>query len=257
MNRSIRAACAVAVVLFAAPAFAATYTWNTTNSGNWNVASNWYSSVAPTSSSATSLYFGGGATLTATNNITNNFNLNALNFNNTAGTTTLSGDSLQFVSNGSTAPTITMSGAGTAMIAGNLVISTTSSLTVNATAGTLWLGTSTNGGAFTGSANIIINNTSGNVVWIPDVNAWSGSLYVNSGYVEAADTGGDLFGNSTILNVAANATFDFNTNGESMGGIAARVPLSKMALPATSRAIRPSVVRSKGRASLNSTLPVR
>ena len=47
----------------------------------------------------------------------------------------------------------------------------------------------------------------------------TGTVNVTAGYVKAGDTGGDLFGNSLVVNVAAGATFDFNNNGEDFGGL--------------------------------------
>ena len=219
MNRSLRIACAVVVVLVVAPAFAQTYTWNTTSSGNWNTAGNW-SPGLPTSGTATSLNFGGSTTLTATNNM-GNFTLNSLNLNNTAGTTTLSSGTLTFASSGSTTPTINMTGAGTTVIAGSLSVTNPLTINVSAGAGPLWLASNGNtADSIWGSANITINNSSTSTVWFPEAGGWTGNLYVNSGYVESAATSGDLFSDTTILNVAAGATFNFNSNGETMGGIA-------------------------------------
>ena len=76
--------------------------------------------------------------------------------------------------------------------------------------------------AITGT-NVTLNvanyNPNAGSVLIGDMAPVSGTLNVTAGYVKAADTGGDLFGNSLVLNVAAGATFDFNNNGEDFGGL--------------------------------------
>ncbi len=85
MNRFLRTACTLAVVFFAVPAFAATYSRNASSSGNWNVASNW-STGTPANSSATSLYFG-GASWSSTDNVAGSFSVNGMTFNNTGAST--------------------------------------------------------------------------------------------------------------------------------------------------------------------------
>src|SRR4051812_8424187 len=94
-QRSIRslkwAACtAIASSLLASSlqATAAESTWNNVT-GNWSTAGNWTPAAAPTSSTGTSLIFGGTTAYTATNDIggaTATFQANALLFNNTSAT---------------------------------------------------------------------------------------------------------------------------------------------------------------------------
>jgi autotransporter-associated beta strand protein/T5SS/PEP-CTERM-associated repeat protein len=144
----------LALLLLAAPADAQS-TWSNPAGGNWNVAGNW-GGTAPVSSATTALIFGAVATqnasYTATNNIADPFDLNALTFNNTAGTVTLAGTALNFTG---TNPTITQSGAGAAVV--TTPITLTSATTIAGT-GT---GPLTLGGALSGGANDLIKTSAG------------------------------------------------------------------------------------------------
>src|SRR5262245_61644286 len=78
------------ILLAVAPHAPAQSTWNNAAGGNWSVAGNWQAGTAPVSSATTAVIFGSPATqtatYTATNDIANPFQLNALTINNTAGT---------------------------------------------------------------------------------------------------------------------------------------------------------------------------
>src|SRR5688572_13714068 len=102
MNRSLpfglsRAAngAALLILLTVAPHAPAQSVWNNPAGGNWSVGGNWQAGTAPASSPTTALVFGSPATqatsYTATNDIVDPFQLNALTVNNTAGTVTLAG----------------------------------------------------------------------------------------------------------------------------------------------------------------------
>ena len=126
---------------------------------------------------------------------------------NAGGGTLSVASSINFANNGTT--TITNGTAGTAGT-GSIVINdaTTAGIT----------GLTMNGSNST--INLANYNPTPGSFLIPDLaTGVTGTINVTAGYVEAVDTGGDLFGNSLILNVASGATFDFNNNGESFGGL--------------------------------------
>jgi autotransporter-associated beta strand protein len=68
-------------------------------------------------------------------------------------------------------------------------------------------------------------NYSSGTLGVGNMAQLSGTVNILAGTVKfgittgAINTGGDLFGNNMVLNVAAGATFDFNGNGETMGAI--------------------------------------
>jgi len=115
------------------PAQAQNYTWNANATGNWSNTANWLGSVAPPTggSVSTSLTFTNSATLidvpatayTATNDLSGTFQLNNLTINTSFGAYTTSNiyrglsiggsNPIQFINNGGTGPTITISGAAT------------------------------------------------------------------------------------------------------------------------------------------------
>jgi autotransporter-associated beta strand protein len=120
-----------------------------------------------------------------------------------ANTLTLSGG-IAFASNASSS--IINSGGGTLVLADAVPYSGTNA-TIN-------LG-STNGG------NILIGNMGPlTISGFTLTTGVTGTLNVTGGTVAfAGNTGGDLFTNGLILNVASGASFDFAGNAESMGGI--------------------------------------
>jgi autotransporter-associated beta strand protein len=109
---------------------AAIYTNTASSTTQWAAGSSW--DVAPASASATTLTFGGGTalaagvTITANNDIAGNFQLNKLEQtyagpgSGTAPTLTISGSPLEFVTNGSTTPTISIGPTGTVRTTTNL-----------------------------------------------------------------------------------------------------------------------------------------
>ncbi len=240
------------MVALAAGTAGAQSVWNSTT-GNWSAAANWSPAAAPLSASTTSLTFGGGVNYTATNDI-GAFSLNQLLFTNTAGTVTLAGspttNALTFLNSSNAAlPTLVLSGAGGATISSPVIWNADTSVT-NSGAGTLAFsgnqtfangtkqtfintGTGTitlpdaityaNTGANNGLVlNLINNNPATGSFNIGNIGSLT-NLTLNVGGTGTVrfvgNTGGDLFGLSTILNVLAGATFDFNGNTEFMGGI--------------------------------------
>ncbi len=119
--------------------------------------------------------------------------------NNGAGTLLL--NSVNFSTGATT--TITNAGAGTLTLADAVAYFGTNAVVnlANTGGGTFQIG---NLGVTTGVLNSGLNGT---------VNVTAGAVTF------AGNTGGDLFTNGLILNVAAGASFNFAGNGEQMGGI--------------------------------------
>jgi len=247
------ALCSLALLL--SPQAEAQSVWNTT-SGNWNAAASWLSASVPVSDSSAALIFGGSSSYTSTNDI-GSFTLNQLLFNNTAGTITLAGSPTTNALDIANAnvdhamlSAITLSGAGGATItapiiwngeatvtnsgSGTLQFSTGAQTFTNGTkqtfinngTGTLTLGdgiTYSNTGANTGLVlNLINNSTNGKFLNIGDMGGLTNTT-INiggTGTVRFSGSAGDLFGNSTVLNVQIGATFDFNSNAETFGALA-------------------------------------
>lgn len=223
--------------------------------GSWNDTAKWSGATVPASDTATSLVFGGSTSYTSTNNISN-FTLNQLLFNNTAGTITLAGspttNALDFTnasSDHAMLSVITLTGPGSATItapviwdgettvtnagSGTLTFSTgaqtfangTKQTFINSGTGTLTLGDGpaySNAGTNTGVViNLINNSTVGKFINIADMGGMTNTTInvSGTGTVRFSGSAGDLFGNSTTLNVASGATFDFGANPETMGAI--------------------------------------
>lgn len=239
------------LVLVLSPHANAQSVWNTTD-GTWNTAANWSPSSVPASDNAASLIFGGASSYTSINDI-GNFMLNQLVFTNTAGTISLAGSPTTNVLNMVNAnadkamlSAITLSGAGSATLSapvtwagettitnsssGTLLLSGTQTYTngtkqtfINGGTGTLTLAdgiTYANSGSNTGLViNLINNSTTGKFINVGDLAGLSNTT-VNvggTGTVRFSGSAGDLFGNSTLLNVQSGATFDFNLNAETFG----------------------------------------
>ncbi len=194
-----------------------TYTYSGTASNTttapdyWASGTNW--SAVPTSNTSTVLNFSAtlpysttAATIFTDNNVQNLFQLNALNFNygslNTAGgTVTIQDDSLDFVSNGATTPTLTLNATGPAgvipllAITSNVVLGSTLTISgaSNATIGTLG---STTLGIVSGAGGLTMGGTG--TLTLNGVNTYTGATTINSGFVTVSNANG--------LGVAYNAT---------------------------------------------------
>lgn len=242
--RSVRIALAVGVGIgslgLSVPGVARgdTYTWNDTTD-NWSVSGDWSPSGPPPSDPATALVFGASSgAYTATNDI-GPFTLNSLTLNGGAGLITIAGSSSANTLNfGGTTPTISLNGGSATLTAG--IVYADGSQVNNTGPGTLTLGAETFDGTVTitnsGSGSIKLSdgvtysgtnatinlaNTGGGTFTIGNLAAnLSGTLNITAGTVAfSGNTGGDLFGDGLILNVASGATFNFANNGESFGGL--------------------------------------
>ena len=201
-----------------------TYTWiDPAVSGNWSDATKWSGGVSPPSSNGTDLVFGGSANYTATaDKGTANFVLNSLYLGNTAGTCTLAAGTtpgLDFQTDPVTSltPEINKTGAGASVLNMKLVVTNNLTVNVAAGAGQLTLGPNNTTTNISGAGSITVNNASNNDLLIADLGGLTGNLNINSGKVKAVNTSGDLLGNTTVVVLAAGASFNFNNNAEDMG----------------------------------------
>src|SRR5262249_44831674 len=79
---------------------------------------------------------------------------------------------------------------------------------------------SNTGSFLIGTGAVTITNNSATAVRLGNLeNHFSGTLTLAGGNFQAVRTGGDLFGNRVVLNVAAGAPFNFNTITDTFGGL--------------------------------------
>jgi len=225
--------CAAALLLTAAMTrnvSAQTYTWTGTADGNWSDPLNWGATGVPVSGVGTVVQFNAvdPVSYTATNDLPDNpFVLNGLTLNNT-GTGVIAANVNNTFQLAGANPAINMSGSGAAVIASGsngFIFDGANPFKIGGTGtGTLTLGGQTDNNVLTGAGDVTVNfatvgsATNPNLL-LGNVGSWNGNLNIQSGYVKANRAAGDLFGNTTILNVAAGSTFDFANNGEGFGGL--------------------------------------
>src|SRR4051812_28464959 len=102
-----RIASLAAVLVFAAPA--AAQTWTGAASGNWTTATNWNTGTVPASSSNTQLTFGASPNTAMTDTIAGTFLLNRMTFDAGGPAYSLGGNDLDFRTNvGLEPPSIVM-----------------------------------------------------------------------------------------------------------------------------------------------------
>ena len=184
---------------FALNASAATFTYSNTASSttNWSggTGANW--SATPLSAADTTLSFAAtqaaGINTISNNNISGNFLLNSLSFINvgpgsgTAPTLTIQGNTLEFVSNGATTPTLTLGGTGTVLskptISNNIVL--TNNLAVSSV--TNQVGTLS--GVISGAGTLTKNTGTSTLVLSNTANSFSGAVTVANGTISAANIG--------------------------------------------------------------------
>jgi autotransporter-associated beta strand protein len=143
-------------VLFAvATPATAQYVWTGHNgNGNWSTVSYWSGGSIPVSGSATTITFPNASGLPTLQDIANPFVLNQLTFNaNSSGYVpfTIRGDALNFVSNGSTLPTLALNGIATTISA---PLALGSNLTVTGLGSDLTLS-----GPITGTGTLVVTGS--------------------------------------------------------------------------------------------------
>lgn len=198
---------AIASVVCATSTGAATYTYGRTASNTsdtadlWTLGTSW-SPAGPVSGTDTTLTLTGsvsaGATIFTDNDIAGDFKLNQLNFTyakssgggSTAPQVTISGNRLEFISNGTTTPVLNVAATGTAKplltIKNDLLL--TNNLSVTASSDAVLSGTITGAGSLT--------KTSGGIVTLSGANTYSGGTFF--GGVTGSAAGTLALGSSTI-----------------------------------------------------------
>lgn len=228
-------------------ALAADYTFIAPG-GSFSNAGSWLEGISPAGDAGANLFFGSGNYVA--NQDIGDFSINSINISNdSAGNTVsftgfseikLTGPTAGFYVTGGSVDTneinlrtignVTISNSGSgrlnfgSMILGDGVISV-----INSGSGTIQLPDSSTTPWYVSGTNVsldLYNTGTGQLLLgnnaltaaIPN-SGFSGKINVKAGVVKLSNPGGDVFGNNTILNVAAGATFDANNNGEDFGGL--------------------------------------
>lgn len=182
--------------LMAQLASAATYTWVGASAG-WQTASNWApSSVPPTSNSSTTILFNSASGTTSTNNFSTIFTLNGFDLEGTSLNTTTIGTpnaALNFMTNGSTNPSIVQNSSGSYLLQGNGGITLSNNVTLSGT-GT---GLITVAAIVSGTGGLIVNSST-SALTLTGVNTYSGGTVVNSGVLRLGVTTNKVIGTGTL-----------------------------------------------------------
>jgi len=125
----------VALIVPAAQAAVFTSSSNTTGTYSWAAGTGW--SAVPVSAADTTLVFSGVAfgaqTITSNNHIAGTFQLNRLDANVLTGSSTgnlvITGNTLEFINNGATTPTMVFRGAGTKLFQTNIILTNNTTIT--------------------------------------------------------------------------------------------------------------------------------
>ncbi len=204
-------------------------TW-TGATGTFGDGSKWAGGAAPVSGNNTALAFTGGS-YTATQDAVGAFAANSLTFVNAGAVTVAPGASSSGLVINGTQAAINQQGNGATTISSRLNFTTDTTINVAAGAGQLKLDNAAQPdtyGAYIGSGNLTIDNRSANAVILgnaddsiisDDAATFTGNVNITAGTVKVARAGGGVWGDDTIVTVAAGATLDMNGNGETFGGI--------------------------------------
>jgi autotransporter-associated beta strand protein len=214
--------------------------WNFNNTGDWSDSGNWQSGTVPVSSSTNLLIFGGTADYTANNDL-GDFILNVLEFNNSAGTVQLTGNTL-ILTNEFGTPEIGLLGAGNATISNGVRLEANLNI-VGDGSGTLNLaGTvSGTGNVFkTGSHTLLLGGSNtftglftmaGGTLLVGNDDAFgANTLRLNGGTIASADSSTRQIANQLVIagdpvfgqGSGGTGTLDFQ-GGINLGGINTRI----------------------------------
>lgn len=195
------------------------YVWTSTTSGNWSTGTNWQSSAAPTSTRGASVQFFTGQTLagvtaTATNDLAGVFQMNNLTLAGTsssATTATISGGTFQLLNNGTTLPTINLTGtSGTSPNVLTYNINTPVVLGADTTFNANNSGTFIFNGDLSGTGGVIRNSTSSKLIFA-GTNTYTGDTTINAGTLQIGnDAATGSLGTGDVIN---NGTLRFDRTG--------------------------------------------
>jgi len=188
-------------------------TWSGGGSDDlWSDALNWTGGV-PQSAPSTALTFTGSNNLSSFNDLSN-LQLNSITFDAAASVFNLSGNSINFVSNGGTLPTLTVdsTNASPTTISNALVL--TDNLTIGGTGG----GGLVLSGVVSGASSLTLSG--GFVSLSNSGNSFSGGTIVTGGTLQlgadnALPSGGDL----SVTGATAAAVLDLNGHAATVGNI--------------------------------------
>ncbi|MFN7564036.1 MAG: beta strand repeat-containing protein, partial [Prosthecobacter sp.] len=191
------------------------YVWTSATRGNWSTGTNWQSSAAPTSTRGASVQFVTGQTLaagstSATNDIAGIFQMNNLTLAGTstaAMTATITGGTFQLLNNGTTLPTVNLTGTGTTLIYN---INTPVFLGADATFNATNTGTFIFNGDLSGAGGVIRNSTSSKLI-LAGTNSYTGDTTINAGTLQIGnDAATGSLGTGDVIN---NGTLRFDSTG--------------------------------------------
>jgi autotransporter-associated beta strand protein len=200
-------------------AAAVNHVWTSTASGNWTTGTNWQGGVSPTSTRGASVQFFTGQTLAgvtvaSSNDIAGNFQMNNLTLAGTssaATTATISGGRFQLLNNGSSLPTVNLTGTS-GSTSNPLVyhINTPITLGADTTFNATHSGTFIFNGDITGSGGLTRSSTGSRLI-LAGTNSYTGTTTINSGTLQIGNDGaiGSLGGG----NVINNGTLRFDRTG--------------------------------------------
>lgn len=192
-------ALAVAASFVPVVAQAATYTYNRTTSNTapgdtWSTGTNW--SATPVSGTDTTLLFGNGAVpansaaLFTNNDIAGTFQLNNLTSNyalSASGTPllTISGNTLEFISNGATGPTLSASPAGGSPLARRTQLAVSNNIVLTNDLSISGLKEITLSGSMSGAGGF--SYTGGNTLFVTNAsNSFTGGVTITNGTVSVS-----------------------------------------------------------------------
>jgi len=165
--------------------------WTNSTSSAWSNTGNWTNGV-PASGGDTNyiLNFVATGAYTASNDFPGTFTLNGLNF--LAGTVTLDGAPLLFVSNGTTLPAITNSSGAVAYIRNDLILGTN---TIFSTPNSMTIS-----GTVSGTGALV--KIGANTLTLTTANTYSGGTFINTGVVTIANGNALGTGAASVANGA-------------------------------------------------------
>jgi len=188
---------------------ASNFSWASTVSSDWSVAGNWTNdiggSVAPLTSGNTNyiLNFNQPGTYTATQNLTDGFLLNQLNFGSSINGLTLAGNSMAFTNNAAVLPQINQNSTAGIAIGNNLVLG------ANTTLGGTGSGAVTLSGGISGAGSL--TKTISGTLTLSGANTYTGKTTLNGGTLSINSLANAGVASALGAPTGANGTIDLYT----------------------------------------------